>query len=141
LLSELRLYSQRQTDDVGAACGSGSTFVNRNVDISRRLLGPLTIVSLKGRLPAEPEDFDAALLSTALCDMVNVGRLELVLNLRGLTYIDPRGLATLAMMTDIIHDAGGHVTLVAPSARVARMLAVTRLDSVVEWDEAGAVPA
>jgi anti-anti-sigma factor len=101
----------------------------------------LTIVNLKGRLPAEPDEFDVALLSTVLCDMVNVGKLDLALNLCGLTHIDPRGLATLAMMTNIIHDASGHVTLVAPSARVARMLAVTRLDdSVVEWDEPGAVP-
>ena len=86
----------RQTDDVATACGSGSTFVNRNVDISRRVLGSLTIVSLKGRRPAEPDDLDVALLSTEICDMVNVGRLDLVVNLCGLTHIDPRGLAALA---------------------------------------------
>ena len=118
-------------------CESAATIVDGYVTLSRRSVGSLTVVNLDGRMAAGPDDIDFARLGAVTRDIVATGRRDVIVNLCGLTHIDARGLGALAVMMDAIQSAGGRVTLVAAQSRVARLLALTRLDSVFEREAAG----
>ena len=111
--------------------------VDECVNLSSRSIGSLTVLNLDGRLVAGSDDLDLRRLRAVTGDIVANGRRQVVVNLCGLTQIDACGLGALASMMKAVDAAGGRVTLVAATARVARMLAVTKLDSVFEWEAAG----
>jgi anti-sigma B factor antagonist len=95
------------------------------------------VVDLEGRLAATSDDRDLAQLRAVTRDIVAAGRLHVIVNLCGLTQIDARGLGALAAMMDAVRTAGGRVTLVAAPSRVARMLALTKLDSIFDGETRG----
>ena len=74
-------------------------------------------------------------LRNTICALIRAGHLDIVVNLSGLTDIDARGLGELAMAMKTVDLAGGRLTLAAASPRVARILAVTRLDAAFDWRE------
>ena len=117
-------------------CESASTIVDECVNPSRRSIGLLTFVNLEGNLIAGPDDIGFVRLRAVTRDIVATGRHEVVVNLCGLAQIDARGLGALAEMMSAVRATGGHLTLVAPTARIARILALTKLDSVFEWETA-----
>jgi hypothetical protein len=55
------------------------------------------------------------------------------LNVAGLTGIDARGLGELVFTLTALRRCGGDLTLVAPTQALRRLLAVTRLDSVLPF--------
>jgi anti-sigma B factor antagonist len=103
------------------------------MDISLRSSGAVTVLDLTGRLVVSADEREIAPLRNAICAVIRAGHLDIVVNLSGLTYIDARGLGELAMAMKTVDLAGGHLTLAAASPRVARILAVTRLDRTFEW--------
>jgi anti-sigma B factor antagonist len=103
------------------------------MEISRRSAGGVTVLDLTGRLTAGSDGAEADALRTVICDLLNAGRRQVIMNLAGLTYVDARGLGEIAMAAAAVHSSGGRLLLMAASPRVARMLAVTRLDTVFEW--------
>jgi anti-sigma B factor antagonist len=111
--------------------------VDEYVNLSHRSIGALTVLNLDGRLIARSDDLDLARLREATRDIIAAGRRQVVVNLGGLTQIDARGLGALAAMMEAVQTAGGRVTLVAATSRVAQMLALTKLDSVFEWETVG----
>jgi len=117
-------------------CGFPLSIVEEYVNLSRRSIGSLTVLNLDGRMIAESDDLDLRRLRAVTRDIVATGKRQVVVNLCGLTQIDARGLGALAAMMEAVQTAGGRVTLVAATARVARMLALTKLDSVFEWESA-----
>ena len=98
----------------------------------------MTVVDLHGCLAAGSDGFDIARLQEAICDVLNVGCLDVVVNLCGLTRIDASGLGALAMMMKTVRGVGGRATLVGASAPVARMLAIAGLNATLKWEEAEA---
>ena len=103
------------------------------MDISLRSSGAVAVLDLTGRLVVSADEREIAPLRNAICAVIRAGHLDIVVNLSGLTYIDARGLGELAMAMKTVDLAGGRLTLAAASPRVARILAVTRLDAVFEW--------
>ena len=102
------------------------------MEISRRSAGGVTVLDLTGRLTAG-SDVQFAALRTVICDLINAGGRHVVMNLAGLTHVDARGLGEIAMAAEAVQSSGGRLLLMAASPRVARMLAVTRLDTMFEW--------
>jgi anti-sigma B factor antagonist len=102
------------------------------MEITRRSVRGVTVLDLTGRLIVSPGEVEIAPLRTAIGELMTAGCVDVAINLAGLTHLDARGLGelVLAMKTARLH--GGRLRLVAPSARVARMLVVTRLDTVFE---------
>ena len=100
----------------------------------------MTVLDLRGRLTVDPATSAGSRLHRIVCNLVNAGCLDLVINLYEVTDIDARGLGALAAIMQTVCAAGGKVTLAGASARVARMLSITRLDAATQWCEA-AVPA
>lgn len=111
------------------------------MDISLRSAGAITVVHLTGRLLVGADESELVPLRNMIGGLIKAGYLDIVVDLSGLMHIDARGLGELAMAMKTVDLAGGHLTLSAPSPRVARMLAVTRLDTAFEWLEAGEVRA
>src|SRR5512145_1772135 len=103
------------------------------MEIAFRSAGAATVIDLTGRLCVGPDERETAPLRNAICALIKAGHLDIVVNLSGLTQIDARGLGELAMAMKTVDLAGGRLTLAAPSPRVARILAVTRLDAAFAW--------
>jgi len=96
----------------------------------------MTVLDLTGRLCVSADEREIAPLHATILDLISAGRREVLVNLSGLTYIDARGLGELAAAAKMLQNASGRLTVTAAVPRVARMLAVTRLDSVLECCEA-----
>ena len=103
------------------------------MEIALRSAGAVTVLDLTGRLVVGPDEREIVPLRHAICALIEAGHRDVVVNLAGLTYIDARGLGELAMAMKTMDLAGGRLTLAAASPRVARILAVTRLDTAFEW--------
>jgi len=71
-------------------------------------------------------------LRAAIGDLIAAGRVDVAVNLAGLTRLDARGLGELVVAMKALRHRGGRLALVAPAPRVAKMLAVTGLDAVFE---------
>ena len=111
------------------------------MDISLRSAGAIRVIHLTGRLIVGADEHELVPLRNTIDALIKTGHLDIVVDLSGLTHIDARGLGELAMAMKTVDFAGGRLTLSAASPRVARMLAVTRLDTAFEWLEAGEVRA
>ena len=65
-------------------------------------------------------------------------RARLVLDLQALRRIDSSGLSALLSVLKAARAAGGDVVLLSPSATVASILRLTRLDQILEaYDDEG----
>ena len=93
-----------------------------------RSAGPAEVVSLSGTLDAWSEPEVRATLNALLAR----GRVRLVLDLGALRRIDSSGLSALLSVLKAARAAGGDVVLLNPSAAVASVLRLTRLDQILE---------
>jgi anti-sigma B factor antagonist len=104
--------------------------------ISRRSIGGLTVLDLIGCLTAGPDERELVSLRAAVRDLVDMGCIHVVVNLAEIRSIDARGLGELATAMKTVSKAGGRLAVMSASPRIARMLAVTRLDTIFERCEA-----
>lgn len=96
-----------------------------------RRVGEATILDLIGRCIVSPGETELAGFRTTIGQLLAERRVHVVLNLAGLQRIDARGLGELVATHRTLAAAGGRLTLVAPRSRVRKLLAVTRLDTVL----------
>jgi anti-sigma B factor antagonist len=100
------------------------------VDIARRFRGGLTVLDLTGRFVISPGEGEIQPLRSAIRALIDEARVNIALNLAGLTSIDARGLGELVFTRAVLRGHGGDLALVEPSATVRKLLHVTRLDRV-----------
>jgi anti-sigma B factor antagonist len=100
------------------------------VEINRRSIGNVTILDLSGRLAVSPSETEIAPFHATIGELIGEGRVNVAVQLSRLARIDARGLGELVAAFKKLSRHGGCLTLVAPSARVRKLLAVTRLDSL-----------
>jgi anti-sigma B factor antagonist len=67
-------------------------------------------------------------LNTAADSDGGAGGSDLVMDLSAVTFMDASGLSALTRANGGARQAGRHLRLAAPTARVARLLAITHLD-------------
>lgn len=102
------------------------------MEITRRFVGRRALLDLTGRLEVSPGEIEVAPLRTAIDDLIATGSVDVAVNLAGLTRLDARGLGELVVAMKTLRLRGGRLALMAPTPRVAKMLAVTGLDAVFE---------
>ena len=102
------------------------------MEITRRAVGSVALLDLTGQLTVSPGEVEIAPLRAAIGDLMAAGRVDVAVNLAGLTRLDARGLGELVVAMKALRHRGGRLALVAPAPRVAKMLAVTGLDAVFE---------
>ncbi len=98
----------------------------------------IPILDLKGRLTAGEE---VVTLRDRLTQELDAGNKNLVLNMRGVDYVDSTGLGTLVICFTRFQKGGGSLKLLNLSRRNIELLVLTKLTTVFElfMDEQDAV--
>ena len=97
--------------------------------IAERTMGDLTILDLNGRL-VEGDGDDV--FRDAVNRLVQLGRLQLLLNMDEVPSIDSCGLGVLVSKYITLHNRNGQLKLCHLHPHVSRVLEITRLLSVFE---------
>jgi anti-sigma B factor antagonist len=80
------------------------------------------VIDLRG----EVDVYNAPRLRNELARVVQEGGLDIVLDVEGLDFVDVTGLGVIIAAAKRIGDAGGHVTLRAPTRAVRRIVDLTQ---------------
>jgi anti-sigma B factor antagonist len=89
-----------------------------------RHAGPVAIVDLEGRVTLGE---GCAVVRQTVRDLVNTGSRNILLNLRGVSYVDSSGLGEMAASYVTVARLGGQLKLVHTQPCVDTMLQVTKL--------------
>jgi len=108
-----------------------------------RSTGDVTILDLDGRISLTDQLWSASgtALGQVIRELVKKGERKILLNLKGVTYIDSSGIGELTGALTAVQRQGGDLKLVNPSPRVIDLLRITRLDTLfdVRDDENSAI--
>ena len=99
------------------------------LDVQQREHESIVILDLKGRITVGPE---AGALRERVAALNAAGTRNLVLNLKGVDYIDSTGLGALVMVATSLRKNQGNVKLVNLSRRTIELLIMTKLATVFE---------
>ncbi len=109
------------------------------MEIIHRTEGPTTIIGMKGRWICGDD------LRTNARDhvqrLIEGGRLDVVLDLSGVTFADSTVVGEIASMSLALRRRGGRLTLLNPTRQMARLLCVSRLETVIEVRRSDDPPA
>ena len=99
------------------------------MDIQERIVGPIIVLDLSGRLVLGDGD---GLLKDKINSLTFQGHHQILLNLAGLSYIDSCGLGELVAAYSTVTRQGGQIKLVNLTRRVQDVLAVVKLLTVFD---------
>ena len=105
------------------------------LEITERAAGDVVVLALKGRMVLEGGEMA---LKAYVDRLVQEGRRKIVLDLRGVSYIDSAGLGMLVAKYASVRRNGGDVRLVHVTARSNRLLSITKLATVFRMFESEA---
>ena len=97
--------------------------------LKERRVGDVSILDLKGRLVLDDGD---DLLRDRINDLVNEGRLKIVVNLHDVTYVDSCGVGVLIAKYVSVRKKGGDVKLLNLTSRSQRLMEISKLLTVFE---------
>jgi anti-sigma B factor antagonist len=92
--------------------------------VVERRLGNVTVLDLKGRLVFDDGD---SVLRERINELVDQGRLNLVVNLGDVTYIDSCGIGVLVAKYVSLRRKGGDLRFVRVTPRSQRVMEITKL--------------
>jgi anti-sigma B factor antagonist len=100
-----------------------------DVRIEERVVGPVTILDIVGRLTMDqaPEH-----LKDKINSLIAQERTQIVLNLQNVPYIDSGGLGQLVASYGSVMKTGGAMKLLNVNSRNHDLLSITRLVTVFE---------
>jgi anti-sigma B factor antagonist len=103
----------------------------------------VTVIDLNGRISLRDSlsEGSSVALGEVIRELVKKGERKIVLNLKGVTYIDSSGIGELTGALTSVQKQGGELKLVNPIPRVTDLLRITRLDALfdVRDDENSAI--
>jgi anti-anti-sigma factor len=94
------------------------------ITITERRIGDVTILEVTGRV-VFPDG--AGELRARINDLIDEARLKLLLDLRGVTYMDSFGVGVVAAKYLSVRRKGGDLKLLSPSARSRGVLGTAGL--------------
>lgn len=94
--------------------------------------GDVTVLTLSGQILVD--DGDIAIRKRVL-ELMAHGRVNVVLDLGGVTHIDSAGFGTIASKAKMLHDHQGGLKLLHVPPRSLRLLEVMRLHTTFEMFE------
>jgi anti-anti-sigma factor len=98
----------------------------RTFSVSIRKKSAISVLEVTGRLTS----FEVGALREAITRLLKEGHSNIVLNLRGLEYLDSSGIGELATSYVSVVKKGGQMKVVGLSARVEEVLKITQLSQV-----------
>jgi anti-sigma B factor antagonist len=119
----------RAPADLGLACHWLVATKEFRMQMDERVVGNVTILDLKGKITLGEGD-------EALKDNINSlalqNRLQILLNLADVPYIDSAGLGEIVRTYTTISRQGGQLKLVNLTKRITDLLSITKLLTVFE---------
>jgi anti-sigma B factor antagonist len=97
-----------------------------NFSVAIRQAGPVSLLDVSGRLTF----FEVGALRDSISRLLKQGRKDIVLNLRGLQYLDSSGIGELARIYVMVVKESGQLKVVGLSAKVEDILKITQLYQV-----------
>src|SRR5262249_18488542 len=104
---------------------------DQKMDLTCRFLGEDAILDLTGRLMVSAGEMEILPFRSVVQRLIAEGHVLLVLNVARLMSIDARGLGELVTTAATLRGRCGDLMLVTPSARLTKMLSVTRLADLI----------
>jgi anti-sigma B factor antagonist len=110
------------------------------MDVSKRQVGDVTILDLKGKITIGTGDVQ---LRNAVQDVMNSGASKVLINMGGVSTIDSSGIGELVSAYTSVRNQGGELKLLNLTKKIRDLLQITKLYTVfdVKDDEASAVSA
>ena len=99
------------------------------MDMQERMVGPIVVLDLGGKLIAGDGD---GRLKDKINSLTLQGRKQVLLNLGSISYIDSNGLGELIASHTTVTRHGGQIKLVNLTKRVQDLLAICRLLTVFD---------
>lgn len=96
------------------------------LDTSLREVGEFIVVDLVG----EVDVYTAPALKDALNQAIERGQRHLIVNMERVTYMDSSGFGMLLSAMKRVRPEGGSINLVQCNKAIARMLTITRLNTI-----------
>lgn len=97
--------------------------------ITERRAGPVAVLEMSGHLVA---DDGACRCLQQVSLLVSAGWLNVLVDLRNITYMDSGGVGALVASFVHMTRRGGRLKLLCPSPRATRVLCISRLSEVFE---------
>lgn len=97
-----------------------------NFSVNIRQAGPISLLDVSGRLTS----FEVGALRDSISLLLKQGRKDIVLNLRGLQYLDSSGIGELARIYVTVVKESGQLKVIGLSAKVQEILKITQLYQV-----------
>jgi anti-sigma B factor antagonist len=97
--------------------------------LKRRERGNVVILELSGRLMGGP---DSDSFQKTIRELIDQGRLHVVVDLGGVAWINSSGLGMLIASYTSLKDRGGCLKFMNVSRRIEQILQVTKLNTVFE---------
>ena len=102
------------------------------MEIEERANGGVMILDLKGKLTiGEGDEF----LKDKVNSLIQQGHQKLLLNLKGVPYVDSAGLGEIVRTYTTVSRQGGKLKLLNLTKRIEDLLAITKLLTVFETFE------
>jgi len=102
-----------------------------NLEVHTSLLGEhMAMVGVKG----EMDVYTTPQAKEVMLGLLEKGYHHLVVNLQYAEYLDSTALGMLVGMLKRVREKGGNLRLVAPPARIRRLLEITRLNLIFPID-------
>jgi len=90
--------------------------------------GTVTVIALQGSLMGGP---DATALNGKLHDLVGKGQTRVVLDMRGVQFMNSSGLGILIGGAGALKNAGGGLAIACASEKILALITITRLGKVL----------
>jgi anti-sigma B factor antagonist len=96
-----------------------------NLSIELRHIENITIMELAGRVSVLERN-----LREVAGQLLERGERNFIINLANVSYLDNSGLGQLCWLYTVIRNRGGQMLLLKPTARIKKLLNITKLDGV-----------
>lgn len=100
------------------------------MNLSSRLLGPVAIIDIEGKILLNDGDVE---VKQEVDDLLAKGYDKVILNLEKVPYIDSAGLGEIIRCFTTIRKSGGNLKLLSPNQRLIDLLSITKLVDVFDW--------
>ena len=98
------------------------------MQIARRDVGAVTVLDLKGKMAGEA----GPTLSDTVETLTRDGRLQLLLNLAEVSFVDSGSLGTILSLRGAVAKQGGALKLSNVTTRISDLLVTTKLEMVFD---------
>ena len=99
-----------------------------NFSATIRQAGQVSVVEVSGNLTS----LESGALSNSIAQLLKEGRKQILLNLRGLTYLDSSGIGDLVRTYMSVIKRGGEMKVVGLTDKVEEILKITQLYQVFQ---------